>query len=149
LNRAALAEMRTLLLELHPERLMETKIGDLLQQLGDGVLGQTDIDVTLNVEENLELPSEMHVAAYYITQEALNNVVKHAGASQVIVQLHKELQQLILTITDNGRGFDLQQVTATSLGLTNIQERAQSTDAHLDITSEIGKGTRVSVYWSI
>lgn len=148
LSRGALAEMRTLLLELHPERLLETPLHELIQQLAEGVLGQTRIRVILNVTKTLALSPDIHTAAYYITQEALNNVVKHAQATQVTVELREQSGELYLMIRDDGRGFDPQQIAPTSLGLNNIRERAQATAASLAIESKSGSGTQISVIWS-
>jgi len=148
LTRGALAEMRTLLLELHPERLLETEIVDLLQLLVDGVLGQTRIDVTLNIQVTSNLTNEQRIAIYYITQEALHNVIKHADAEDVLVQLSEEPAHLSLIIQDNGSGFDTDAVAATRLGLNNIQHRAQSTGADFTIHSEVGEGTTVAVRWT-
>lgn len=147
LTRGALAEMRTLLLELHPERLLETEIADLLQLLVDGVLGQTQIDVTLDIQVASSLTDERRIAIYYITQEALHNVVKHSEAHQVIVQLSQEQENLSLMVRDDGNGFETDTIAATSLGLNNIQQRAKSTGADLTIQSEIGLGTTIAVRW--
>ncbi|QPC84692.1 PAS domain S-box protein [Phototrophicus methaneseepsis] len=148
LNRGALAKMRTLLVELHPERLLEAELSTLFHQLADGVLGQRDIEVQIDVAPELKLPPDIHVAVYYITQEALNNIVKHSGASLAAVQLNAE-ESLTLKIRDNGSGFDTQQIAPTSLGLDNIKERARATQAKLTIQSEIGKGTEIIVNWHI
>jgi len=149
LNRGALAKMRTLLLELNPERLLETSLDELFQQLADGVLGQARIDVTLNVTGNLEVPAAVHTAIYYIAQEALNNVIKHSRAKSVTIDLLKNENQITLRIEDDGRGLDTDKIVSTSLGLSNIRERAQSTGAHLKITSEIGEGTQILTQWEI
>jgi len=87
LSRGALAEMRTLLLELRPTALVEANLGDLLRQLAEAVTGRTGIPVTVALEHLCALPSEAHVALYRIAQEALNNVVKHANARHVEVSL--------------------------------------------------------------
>jgi two-component system nitrate/nitrite sensor histidine kinase NarX len=149
LTQGALAEMRTLLLELHPERLLETKISILLSQLVEGVLGQTYLNVKLNIEENLELPSTLHEAVYYITQESLNNVVKHADANRVLINLQRYAERVELVICDNGCGFDPQQTAPKNFGLYNIRQRAQTTSANLEIKSVIGEGTQISVNWII
>lgn len=145
LTRGALAEMRSLLLELHPERLLETSIDDLMQQLVDGVLGQTRMDITLEVDDGLSFDSDIHVTVYYVTQEALNNIIKHADATRVEIQLTDNPLQLV--ISDNGRGFDRQQIEPTNLGLNSMYERAHATNAQLEIKSVLGQGTQIVITW--
>jgi GAF domain-containing protein/ligand-binding sensor domain-containing protein len=155
LSRGALAEMRTLLLELRPAALIEANLRDLLHQLGDAVAGRAGVPVTVTVDDFGPLPEDVHVAFYRIAQEALNNVVKHAKAGQVTVSLRSldddddEPDQfgIELAICDNGRGFDLAQVPAERLGLGIIRERAQAIDADLTIETSPGQGTRITVVW--
>ena len=89
LTRGALAEMRTLLLELRPAALVEANLGDLLRQLAESVSGRSGIPVAVSLEgcPVPDLPAEVHVALYRIAQEALNNVVKHAQAHRVEIRL--------------------------------------------------------------
>jgi signal transduction histidine kinase len=155
LSRGALAEMRTLLLELRPAALIEANLRDLLRQLGEAVAGRAGVPVTVTVDDPGPLPEDVHVAFYRIAQEALNNVVKHARADQVTVSLRcldgddadSDQFGMELTISDNGRGFDLAQVPPERLGLGIIRERAQALDADLQIESSPGQGTRITVVW--
>jgi GAF domain-containing protein/anti-sigma regulatory factor (Ser/Thr protein kinase) len=155
LSRGALAEMRTLLLELRPAALIEANLRDLLHQLGDAVAGRAGVPVTVTVDDFGPLPETVHVALYRIAQEALNNVVKHARPDQVTVSLRclddddadPDQVSIELTIHDNGRGFDLARVPAERLGLGIIRERAQAIDADLQIESSPGQGTRITVVW--
>lgn len=157
LSRGALAEMRTLLLELRPASLLETQMVELLRQLGEAASGREGIPVEVTVEGNGSLPADVHIALYRIAQEALNNVVKHARANRVLIQLQytkgqpaaKEDQDsgVRLSIQDDGRGFDFDQTTHQGLGLEIMQERAQAIGAELSIDTQPGKGTRVKVTW--
>jgi nitrate/nitrite-specific signal transduction histidine kinase len=158
LSRGALAEMRTLLLELRPAALVEARLGDLLHQLGEAVTGRTGVSVAVTVEGEGELPSDVHVALYRISQEALNNVVKHARASHVTVGLHCVLSQLPsqagreggkveLHISDDGCGFDPSRVLPGRLGLGIMRERAQAIGATFKIESQPGYGTQVMAVW--
>jgi nitrate/nitrite-specific signal transduction histidine kinase len=159
LSRGALAEMRTLLLELRPTVLVEANLGDLLHQLAEVVTGRTGVPVTVTAEGESELPSDVHVALYRIAQEALNNVIKHARASHVAVDLRCALHpsslreewmqegNVELCIIDDGCGFDPSYVPAGRLGLGIMRERAQAVGATLDIDSQLGNGTRVTAVW--
>jgi len=148
LNQSAHAEMRALLLELNPQRLVETNIDTLMRQLVDGVLGRVHIDATLKIEKDLTLPSTVHVAVYYITQEALNNVIRHAAASKVTVSLRENEGQLELRIADNGRGFNVREVMSDGFGLNNMHERARASHGSIDFNSEAGRGTTIVVVWT-
>jgi len=159
LSRGALAEMRTLLLELRPAALVEVSLGDLLGQLAEAITGRKDVCVTVTVEGQCALPADVHVAMYRIAQEALNNVVKHAHAGQVTVSLRcspplsspltggMEVGDVELCISDDGRGFDPGDVPPDHLGLGIMHERAQAIGATLTVESRPGRGTRVIVVW--
>jgi len=154
LSRGALAEMRTLLLELRPAALVEASLGDLLRRLAESVTGRTGVPVTVTVEGQCALPSDVHVALYRVAQEALNNVVKHAAASQVTVSLRCTLPRgedrqgdVELCISDDGRGFDPTYVSPDHLGLGIMRERAQAVGATLKVASQPDHGTQIVVVW--
>jgi signal transduction histidine kinase len=149
LSRGALAEMRTLLLELRPAALMEASLGDLLRQLGEAVTGRKGIPVEVMVEGEPQCPPDVHVALYRIAQEALNNVVKHSKASQVTVSLQCQPDNggVELCISDDGRGFDPTRIPSGHLGVGIMHERARAIGATLEIESELGAGTRIVTRW--
>jgi nitrate/nitrite-specific signal transduction histidine kinase len=147
LTRGALAEMRTLLLELRPAALTEAELSDLLRQLAEATTGRARVMVTVDVEGERSLPPDVKVALYRIAQEALNNVAKHAGASQATVSLRCGPDAVELQVSDDGHGFDLDKVPPEHLGLRIMRERAEVIDAKLEIESQAGQGTRVAVVW--
>lgn len=149
LTRGALAEMRTLLLELRPIALEESELPDLLLQLSEAVTGRTGVPINTTIEKPCKIPTQVRIALYRIAQESLNNVMKHARASEVNVNLSgcSEGEVVSLSITDNGRGYDTNQVSSDRMGIKIIHERAQAIGAELDIRSEPGMGTRVEVFW--
>jgi two-component system nitrate/nitrite sensor histidine kinase NarX len=168
LTRGALAEMRTLLMELRPEALLKARIDDLLRQLAEGIIGRSRVPVEVTIKDLHPLPSEIKVALFRIAQEALNNVAKHAEASQAAVYLNcyppvtsrdptgspqngdiKEAQlgRVELMVSDDGRGFHVDQVSPDHLGLAIMRERAAAIGATLEIESRIDQGTQVIVTW--
>ena len=147
LTRGALAEMRTLLLELRPSTLSEGALGDLLRQLCEATTGRARLPVTLQVDGERTLPPEVQVAPYRIVQEALNNVAKHSGAEHASVEVQLSPQGLELSVSDDGRGFDRAAVPVNHMGLGIMSDRAEAIDAELRIVSEPGQGTEVTVIW--
>jgi PAS domain S-box-containing protein len=146
LTRGALAEMRTLLVELRPNALTEIPLPDLLRQLCESLIGRARLPIQLDVEGQRKLTPDVQISLYRITQEALNNVVKHAKATQAVVTLRLN-GNARLSIADNGCGFDASTITPDHLGLKIMRERAEIIDANLSIYSEPGEGTQVSVVW--
>ncbi len=158
LTRGALAEMRTLLLELRPVALIEADLGNLLRQLAEALTGREGTLVTVKVEGRCALPPKVHIALYRIAQEALNNVSKHARAQHVTINLRclptvsegdggDERGGVELRVLDDGCGFDSSQVPPERLGLGIMRERAESIGATLVIESRVGHGTQITVVW--
>ena len=148
LTRGSLAEMRALLAELRPSVLTEAELGDLLRILGNLLAGRINIPVTVTVVGEGSLPAEVQVAIYRLCQEALNNIAKHAGASQVELNLRHEGDAIELHIHDNGRGFDPgQSPPAGHYGLSMMRERAETVGAILKIISLPGQGTDIIIRW--
>ncbi|MBE2270885.1 MAG: sensor histidine kinase [Anaerolinea sp.] len=147
LTRGALAEMRTLLLELRPTALTEVSLSELVRQLGEALAGRARIPVNVECVGQYDLPPDVQITLYRIAQEALNNIFKHADAASVTVRLVYEEEKVCLTITDDGRGFDPQLVTAEHMGLAIMGERIAGIGGHLIIESQTGFGTTVCATW--
>ncbi|NDJ77906.1 MAG: GAF domain-containing protein [Chloroflexi bacterium] len=149
LIRGALAEMRTLLLELRPVALVETPLRDLIRQLVEATTARTRLKVDLELcEESHILPPDAQATLYRIAQEALHNVVRHARAETLMVALSCQPAYAELVVVDDGQGFDLQQISGEHFGLHIMRERASSIGADLCIESQPTQGTRVAVVWS-
>jgi len=149
LTRGALAEMRTLLLELRPAALLEMGLVELLQQLADATAGRSRLPVEVTVNGEGTLPSDVQIALYRIAQEAVNNATKHASASRCTVAVDWSSGRVRLTISDDGRGFDSAHVAGSRLGLTIMRERAAAIGAALTVRSDVGRGTTVAVAWTV
>jgi PAS domain S-box-containing protein len=159
LTRGALAEMRTMLLELRPTALVETRLHELLWQLTEATTSRAQLLVTFDIEPVPKLPAEVHVTFYRVAQEALNNAAKHAEAGQVSVSLHASPPissqqpdgwqgQVTLQIADDGRGFAPGDSRPDQLGLNIMRERANGIGASLTIESYSEHGTRVTLVWT-
>lgn len=148
LTRGALAEMRTLLLELRPNMLPDAHLSELLRQLVDATIGRARVPVTLEIYgECNALPKDIRIALYRITQEALNNVAKHARATRVVVTVVCGPDQTEVTIHDDGVGFHLDTITGDHLGLAIMHERAEETGAVLTIHAAPDHGTVITALW--
>ncbi len=146
LTRGALAEMRTLLLELRPSALTDAEMRELLRQLAESITGRARVPVDVRIIGHSPLPVDVKVALYRIAQESLNNVAKHAGATRAAVQL-SYAEDVELEIVDDGIGFDVDALPPDSLGLGIMRERAKDIGAQLTVDSAVGEGTRVHVRW--
>ncbi len=146
-TRGALAEMRTLLLELRPTALLETDTGELFKYLVNAFSGRARVPAQLAIEGAYLLPGEIKIGLYRIAQEALNNIVKHTDAEHVTLRLRCHPERVELSICDDGTGFDPGDVTAEHLGLRIMKERAADMGADLSINSSPGQGTAIRVSW--
>jgi PAS domain S-box-containing protein len=146
LNRSAMAEMRVLLLELRPEQLMRMKLQDQIVHLTEAAKGRKAIDFALNLEQGLDLPPSVRISFFRITQEALNNIIKHSYATQVNIHLMQKSGLVELCIQDNGHGFQPETIKA-GMGMSTMRERAQEINARLRIHSGVGEGTIILVTW--
>jgi PAS domain S-box-containing protein len=153
LTRGAQADMRLLLAELRPSTLTDAELGDLLRLLANALTGRTNIPIQVvvtrseSLQEQKALPANVQVALYRLCQEGLNNIAKHAGASQVDIQLQYESGAVELCIRDDGRGFDLEQTLPGHYGLSMMRERATDVGAALSINSQPGRGTEIVIRW--
>ena len=147
INHGALAEMRTLLLELRPEAITGRSLGDLLRQLTEGLTARSDLPIVMTTVGDCQLSPEVQVAFYRIAQEALNNIIKHARANKVWVNLVCSDEEIGMQVRDDGSGFDTQLELPHKLGLKIIKDRVQEIGAELIIDSNPEEGTMVEVKW--
>ncbi len=148
LTQGAMAEMRALLMELRPASQEHARLGDMLTNLVERVRGSTALDITLSVEDDdtAVLPLDIRLALYRIAQEALNNVVKHANTHKAAVSLRRAAGFAEIHIRDEGDGFTLG-TASSGIGLHSMAERAEKIGAALEVKSQPGQGTDVSVTW--
>ena len=146
LTSASLDEARRAIARLRPSVLDDLGLGPSLESLARTVVGpEVEVDIAPS-----SLPSHVEVALYRIAQEALQNVMKHAGASRVTLRLSSAHGRVQLVVEDDGRGFRPTQTTRNrngdpAYGLVGMRERAELIGARLQVTSTPGTGTRVLV----
>jgi PAS domain S-box-containing protein len=146
----ALGRIRDLSLELRPSLLDDLGLASALRWYVDRYGQRTGIvaEVLCGFEERGRLPRELETECFRIAQEALTNIVRHAQAKRVCVQVDGGLDTLVLTITDDGIGFDSERLlrtgsTAKTLGLRGMIERAKAMNGQIEINSSPGNGTQV------
>jgi PAS domain S-box-containing protein len=147
LTKGALAEMRTLLLELRPAALREKGLGELLGQLADATVARTRIPVTAEVACDRDFPENVQIALYRVAQEALNNVVKHAQGQSATIRLEGDSETVVLAIADDGRSFDPRNTAPGRLGLGIMRDRVRSIGAEMVVEARPGRGTTIKVTW--
>jgi signal transduction histidine kinase len=96
----------------------------------------------------VKLPDEVKTVFYRVCQEALNNVVKHANASQVQIRLTQQEGVSDLQISDNGCGFDPNDANVSHYGLGMIRDRMKSIQGQLSVVSKKSKGCMIHILWS-
>jgi len=128
-----IANLRAIIADLRPASLDQLGLGPALETLATRVAHREGLEVATAIALGDErLDQELETAVYRVVQEALTNVAKHAGARRVALELHRDDDQLVLRVTDDGRGFDPAQ-PAEGFGLTGMRERAGLAGGRLDL----------------
>lgn len=136
-------EVREMAVRLRPGVLDRLGLVDALEWYATDFERRTGITCLFGHDGVPVIPDKVATAAYRIAQEALTNVVRHAGANLVKVMLRAEDGLLTLTVSDNGRGFDPGKLPEEGLGIAGMKERAGLVGGKLELQSKVGKGTRV------
>ena len=142
-------DIRTLTFNLRPSMLDDFGLFSTLRWYIEDYSRRSNVKVTLKgKEDKYRFPLEIEVNLYRIIQEALTNVTKHAAATEVTIFLSYKSSCAILSVKDNGRGFDTLKLSASphkGTGIYNMQERVNLLGGDFEITSRTGKGTRINV----
>jgi signal transduction histidine kinase len=141
--------LRNIMVELRPPGLDELGLLAALKEHVSQVGRRSEVAVSVTgVEPQPRLTPTDEIALFRIVQEALNNIVKHARAGEARVSLRQNAQAVVLSITDNGVGFDTAAkpiMGGYGMGTTTMRERAEAIGARLQLQSAPGQGTRVTV----
>lgn len=148
ISRQTLKEMRLLVYELRPPALEQDGLIGALRHRMSFVEKRSGVSSQLITDELLVLPPHVEEGLYRIAQEALNNTLKHASATEIRVRLDCSADQVRLDIEDNGVGFDYSRAVylGGGMGLTNMRERAERLGGYVTVDSDSGTGTHICVY---
>ncbi|WP_226038036.1 sensor histidine kinase [Aquibacillus saliphilus] len=143
----AQTEMRALLLHLRPVDLSGEPLQMGIHNLIEELKQKCQIDFNLHIEEIRELSETGEEHLFRIVQESLSNILRHADATEVTVELVKRSEELFVHIADNGKGFDIEnnQEKKISYGLKTMKERSEEIGGTFAIRSKQGEGTHLDI----
>lgn len=145
--RLTIDELRRIALDLRPSMLEELGLLATLDWCCRE-FAETNPGMNLTKEITLEeedVPPAMRCDLYRVIQEALHNVTKHASAENVVLALHRVDSDLVLSISDDGCGFDPQEKSGAGIGLYSMQARSERGGGDIQIRSALGRGTSIKV----
>ncbi|WP_281883073.1 sensor histidine kinase [Paenibacillus sp. YYML68] len=149
--RGGIEEVRKIIFNLRPMALDDLGLVPTLRKFVQDFEEKAKISTKFDVVgKELRLPSGMEVAVYRLVQESFSNVVKHAQASHVTLELTFQKAMIKLAITDNGVGFAMDSIdkritSGNHYGLMGMRERVELLEGRMDIQSEVGAGTKISM----
>lgn len=148
LTKETISELRKLIYDLRPTTLDSLGLVLTLQKHVEQFSKENQIKIKFNSLLEERLPAPVETTLFRLTQEALNNVKKHAGANQVAISLERVQDAVNVTIEDNGKGFDLRRMKSPrfrdeGLGLLGMRERTESLGGNLNIITQPGRGTKI------
>ncbi len=142
-------EVTKLINDLRPTLLDSLGLAPAIQRYVETWLQPEGINTTLKTRGHERLPSEVEVALFRITQEAVNNIMRHAGAKHVDIDLQCDGEKCVLRIHDDGKGFDVSEITKVDktgrgVGLFGMKERVTLVGGACAVESEPGMGTTIT-----
>ena len=141
------SEVRTISNKLSPNSLHILGLVKSIQQLLNHIDSFSKIRVHFYAAKEIHLSETKSLQVYRVIQESIQNIMKHAYATQVDLQILKENDRIIITIDDNGKGFDMKDYESkVGKGLKNMKMRIESINGKIDISSQIGKGTHIMIW---
>lgn len=148
ITNAAMEEIRKLSSSVVPPSLKVETLKEAISHIADNFkLSHTKITVDINTDESI-MEEAFKINMYRIIQEQCNNIIKHADAEEAKISLLQTDKHLILQITDNGKGFDMQQ-KAKGIGLSNIIHRAEVYYGTPRIESSPGNGCTIEIAFAL
>jgi NarL family two-component system sensor histidine kinase LiaS len=144
LNRETQQELKLIIDELRPAALEGKGLASALKEYAERWQEHTGINVETAISGERSIPLDVEQALYRVLQEALSNIARHAQADTVELSLSMSPEKVTLLVTDNGRGFDLNDVPSSSYGLTGMKTRLSEVGGTLSVESTPSAGTTVS-----
>ncbi len=143
----SMTDVRAITHDLRPIHLEQFGLQATLEYLCEQVRESSSIEWSYYIDNiNNIIPHEREINFYRILQEGINNVIKHSGATRATIMIRKSIEQVTVSVWDNGKGFDQHlESTFTGLGLKGIQERAHTLGGLCEIKSQPGEGTAVII----
>jgi two-component system, NarL family, sensor kinase len=140
-------EVRNISHQMMPNVLLKSGLSMAVRDFIDKI-DETRLKVTLETFGLQQpLPADIEAVLYRVIQESVNNVIKHAGATALDIQLHKDEESITVTIEDDGKGFDIKQVPEDGgIGLKSVNARVAYLNGKVDYESAPGRGTLVAIY---
>ena len=149
-TRAGLEETRRAVMALRAKPLEELGLEKAILEMAKEAASHSGMKLDISVSSMPALSPSLEQCIYRVAQESITNVLRHAHASNLRVQLEKQNEAVLFAIEDDGIGFKVQpEMDRHHFGLTGMKERAELANGHLKITSNPGRGTRVELEVSI
>jgi len=146
-TRSGLEETRRILMALRAKPLEDLGLNMAIRQMAEEAAVHAGIGLDLVIADNIPpLPFDVEQCFFRVAQEAITNVIKHAGAKRLTVKLELKENKVSLTVQDDGIGFNFDKTNGTKhFGLLGMKERAEFVDGELNIASRPGAGTTVQL----
>ena len=139
-------ELKSLSRSIDPKMITGHTLEDNISRQLDWIKRKAAIHTVFRTsEKEIELGDQKQILLYRIVQEAINNIISHANATEICIDLKNETKTFLLHIQDNGNGFDMTQPPRHNLGLTSILRRAALMHGECTITSQPGEGTQLYI----
>jgi len=137
-------EIRMLSRELVSPQLRASSITIGIQELVNDIEASGQFKIEFNHDPKISVSKSLKITLYRIVQEQLKNIIQYSKATEVSIELRSANNQLVLSVTDNGTGFDSNRIKQ-GVGLSNIYERVKLYDGELDLDTAPGKGCRIVI----
>lgn len=148
LTRQLITDIKSLSVSLGADRIAQTGLAKALQTEIERINRTEQFIATFEQEGNMSIPdNDKAIILYRMAQEVLNNMVKHSGAKHITLKLSATENLIILALSDDGKGFDVEDKLkhGGGAGLHNLRKRAALINANLTMQSSIGNGTTVTI----